>query len=91
MVSTRTAPFTSHASFGGYGQIPLPAWLGDSIAQAAIKTVAEARDLALALAKEHEAAIRALAAIVYRDRRLTDSAVTRALREVGLNPAEIRP
>ena len=85
------APFISHAAFGGYGNVPMPEWLSDSIAKAAMKTVAEARDLALGLAKEHEAAIRALAAIVYRQRRLTDLAVTNALREVGLNPAAIRP
>jgi ATP-dependent Zn protease len=85
------APFISHEAFGGYGQLPVPAWLSDAIAQAAVNTLAEARDRALALAEEHKDAIRSLAAIVYRERRLTDHAVTAALRAVGLSPSDIRP
>ena len=85
------APFVSHEAFGGYSNPPMPTWLGDEYAKAVVKTMSEARDRALALAKEHEAAIRALAAIVYRERRLTDHAVTRGSgRSASTRPRSAR-
>jgi len=71
--------------------VPVPPWLADEIAKAVLRILEQARDRALALATEHADAIRSLAAVVYRERRLTDERVTAALRSVGLHPAEIRP
>ena len=59
--------------------------------KAVLRILEQARDRALELAKANADAIRRLAAIVYRERRLTDERVTAALRSVGLHPAEIRP
>ncbi len=84
-------PFISHTVFGNYGQLPLPEWLGDEIAKATIAILADARETAMALCELHSDAITALAKIIYRQRRLTDAAVTEALRSVGLNPMDIRP
>lgn len=85
------APFMAAGSFGGYGEIPVPGWLSDEIAKAVLRILEQARDRALDLAKANADAIRSLAAIVYRERRLTDERVTAALRSVGLHPADIRP
>lgn len=83
-------PFISWRAFGGYGELPVPTWLADALAQATLRVLDEARATALELARAHRDQIVAVSRIVYRERRLTDGRVTEALRSVGLEPAPIR-
>ncbi len=65
---------------------PLPTALGEALLSSIIETMTTARGRARELVTGHRDQIVALARIVYDARRLSDAALTAALREIGLDP-----